>query len=117
LLFLPLTSLRPSPLPGSVLFEPAHSFPCAGVPLFSIFFLAGVKPPCLIHEDTPFFFFCLPTTNSYTQRWGPCKQGFSKVEDPGQGLLRVRSEAPTLASDIRNVMQIHQGEHHRVEHG
>jgi TniQ len=44
-------------------------------------------------------------------------QGFSKVEDPGQSLVRMRGETPTLASDVGNLMQIHQGEHHRVEHG
>ncbi len=44
-------------------------------------------------------------------------QGFSKVEDPGKGLVRVKGEAPNLASDVRDLVQIHQGEHHRVEHG
>ena len=45
------------------------------------------------------------------------KQGFSKVEGPGKGLIRVRGEAPTLASDVRDLMQIHQGEHDGVEDG
>jgi len=40
----------------------------------------------------------------------------SKVEDPGQGLVGVRGEAPELASNVRDLMQIHQREHHRVEH-
>src|SRR5260221_9373607 len=43
-------------------------------------------------------------------------QGFSKVEDPGQGLVRVRGEASELASDVRDLMPIHQREHHGVEH-
>ena len=47
-------------------------------------------------------------------RWS---QGFSKVEDPSQGLMWVRGEASALASDVRDLMQIHQGEHDRVEHG
>jgi hypothetical protein len=45
------------------------------------------------------------------------RQGFSKVEDPGKSLVRMRGETPTLASDVGNLMQIHQGEHHGVEHG
>jgi hypothetical protein len=48
---------------------------------------------------------------------GNILQGFSKVEDPGQSLLRMRGETPTLASHVGNLMQIHQREHHRVEHG
>ncbi len=44
-------------------------------------------------------------------------QGDSKVEDPSQGLVRMRSEAPTLASDVGNLVQIHQGEHEAIEHG
>src|SRR5437667_12803706 len=41
----------------------------------------------------------------------------SRSKHPGQGLVRMRSEAATLTSDVVDVMQIHQGEHHRVEHG
>ena len=44
------------------------------------------------------------------------RQGFSKVEDPGQGLVGMRGEAPQLASNVGDVMQIHQREHHRVEY-
>jgi len=47
----------------------------------------------------------------------PLSQGDSKVEHPSQGLVRMRSEAPTLASDVGNLVQIHQGEHEAVEHG
>src|SRR5260370_7780401 len=47
----------------------------------------------------------------------PLRQGDSKVEHPSQGLVRMRSEAPTLASDVGNLVQIHQGEHEAVEHG
>ena len=47
----------------------------------------------------------------------PSIQGNSKVEDPGQGLIGMRGEAPELASDVGNLMQIHQGEHDAVEHG
>src|SRR3989442_8229737 len=36
-------------------------------------------------------------------------QGDSKVADPRQGLIRVRGEAPNLASDVGNVMQIQIG--------
>src|SRR5437868_15529173 len=43
-------------------------------------------------------------------------QGFSKVEDPVERLVRVRSETPDLTSDVRDLMQIHQGEHDGVEH-
>jgi hypothetical protein len=49
-------------------------------------------------------------------RRGKLEQGFSKVEDPSQGLVRMRSEAPTLASDVGNLVHIHQGEHEAVEH-
>src|SRR2546425_8309439 len=45
------------------------------------------------------------------------KQGFSKVEGPGKGLVRVRGEASDLASDIGHLMEIHQGEDHGVEYG
>ena len=44
-------------------------------------------------------------------------QGFSKVEDPGQGLVRVRGKAPTLASDMRNLVHIDQGKRDEVSHG
>ena len=35
-------------------------------------------------------------------------QGFSKVDDPGQGFIRVRDEASDLASDVGHLMPIHQ---------
>ena len=44
-------------------------------------------------------------------------QGDSKVEDPGQGLVRMRGEAPTLASDVLDLVSIHQSQHEAVEHG
>ena len=44
-------------------------------------------------------------------------QGFSKVDGPGKGFVRVRDEASDLASDIGHLMEIHQGEDHGVEHG
>ena len=44
-------------------------------------------------------------------------QGDSKVEHPSQGLVRMRSEAPALASDVGNLVQIHQGEHEAIEYG
>src|SRR2546428_7165352 len=51
--------------------------------------------------------------------WGRCSmtQGFSKVEGPGKGLIRVRGEASDLASDIGHLMEIHQGEYDGVEYG
>lgn len=39
----------------------------------------------------------------------------SKVEDPGKGLVGIRGEALDLAGVIRDVMQIHRGEHHTTE--
>ena len=42
--------------------------------------------------------------------------GFSKVDDPVERLVRVRGETPDLASDVRDLMQIHQREHHAIEH-
>jgi hypothetical protein len=35
-------------------------------------------------------------------------QGFSKVDDPSQGFIRVRDEASDLASDVGHLMHIHQ---------
>src|SRR5712692_1508537 len=43
------------------------------------------------------------------------RQGFSKVCEPSKGLLRIRGKAANLASDVRNLMQIHQGEDQGVE--
>src|SRR5260370_22657510 len=40
----------------------------------------------------------------------------SRSKHPGKRLVRVRGEAPALASDVRDLMQIHQREHGRVEH-
>ena len=31
--------------------------------------------------------------------------------------MRMRGETPTLAGDVGNLVQIHQREHYRVEHG
>jgi hypothetical protein len=39
------------------------------------------------------------------------RQGFSKVENPGKGFIRVRGEASDLASDVGNLMAIRQGEY------
>jgi hypothetical protein len=56
----------------------------------------------------------LPITNyKFLYKVNDVQQGFSKVEDAGEGLVRRRGEAPTRARDIGNVMPIHQGEHYR----
>src|SRR3989442_1416428 len=41
----------------------------------------------------------------------------SRSKHPGECLIRVRGEASALASDVRDLMQIHQEEHDRIEHG
>ncbi len=43
-------------------------------------------------------------------------QGFSKVDDPCKRLIWVRDEAPDLASDVGNLMPIHQREYYGVEY-
>src|SRR5579875_3460336 len=40
-----------------------------------------------------------------------------KSEQPSKGLIRMRGKAPELASDIGNLVKIHQGQDKRVEHG
>src|SRR5207248_1012345 len=62
-------------------------------------------------------YYCYSSTKTFSRQGKPTsQQGFSKVEDPVERLVRVRSETPELASDVRDLMQIHQGEHHGVEH-
>src|SRR5437763_3721163 len=39
----------------------------------------------------------------------------SRSTDPSEGFVRMRGEAADLARDVGNLMQIHQGEDHRVE--
>jgi hypothetical protein len=49
----------------------------------------------------------LPITNyTFLYKVNDVRQGFSKGEDAGEGLVRRRGEAPTLTRDMGNVMQI-----------